>query len=390
MRVGSCETPPPVDADHQGLHVGQVPVEPHQTGGIVGRAVVRNAGKIDGHARGRGELDELRRRVGIHTKARERRRIGRQEGRQGLTSEASLKRREHEQPVGNDGPAEPAADLILGVALAEGRVGHAAPREIAVPQRVRHRSLRHVGPAAGGRGDHASGELPPGHVECAHHHPGRADRVLRHRARPEAHPVEGDVVGGGPLTRHRELRAARVGLADSHHAGDQRRERIQIRCVDGEPGDLLGIEIPVHLARRGRRGPIGRAAPDRDAGDRDRRHAHDHVAHQAVFVGLTREREALGGHADGADQHLVLPPAVREDDGVPPPRVGGALAGDLRLDRGRLDHRAGEGERIGTEHHSGDDVRGGPHLRRRTSRHPRHHTRHHQPPTRPNPHDRLR
>jgi hypothetical protein len=128
------------------------------------------------------------------------------------------------------------------------------------------------------------------------------------------------------------------------YARREQRDRVDVARVDGEPQQLLAVERA--------RGGAGRGALVGTRRVAARLHLHGAqrggdgrqrgVGHEAVLVGVAREREVLRRHADGADDDRVLPAAVGEEQRVLPLLVGGLGALEPRLDARHLHARAGD------------------------------------------------
>ncbi len=324
---GILRAPATVQPQHQRLRVREVPVEPQQPDAVVGGAVARQCRQRHGDTGRPRQREKARRRIGAHPEPLETERIRRHERGQRLTAPASLQRTEHEQPVGHNRPPHAAAQLVLGVPLVERRLRHAAPGEVAITQPVRKRPLRNIGAAARGRRDQPARELAAGHVVGARHDARRAERVLRHAPRAEREAVERDVVGGGALARDRERCAGGIGLTDPHDAGGERGERVQVGGIDRQAGDDLGREVALRGARRrALHAALRGARADGHRIERYGGHLHLHVGHEAILVRLARDRDPRRGQAEVAHDELILPAAVREEDGEASAGVRGPLA----------------------------------------------------------------
>src|SRR3989440_585998 len=210
---GLLRVPPPVEPQRERLGLRDLPIEPQERDGVVGRALVREALDLRGRAARRGEREEPGGGIGTDPEPGQGEGICGGERRQRWPAPAPLQRAEHERLVPDDRASHPAAQLVLGVPLPERRRGDLSPGEGAVAQRVGERPLRDVLAAAGCRGDEAAGELAPARVVAARDDAGRAERILRHTAPAEGQTIERDRVRRGALTRHREvgLRRSRGG-----------------------------------------------------------------------------------------------------------------------------------------------------------------------------------
>src|SRR5205823_1837970 len=87
-------------------------------------------------------------------------------------------------------------------------------------------------------------------------------------------------------------------------------------------------------------------------------HLHLHVGHEAILIRLARDRDPRWGQAEVAHDELVLPAAVREEDGEASTGVRGPLARHLGFERRRLDDRSRQRLVVGARDGTGDDVGG--------------------------------
>ena len=222
--------------------ITQVVVDAHDRRAVVGLPVRRNRRHGKRNAVGANEITKARGGVRLHAQALQRERISPGNRLQWIEPASNLKGAEVKQLVVDDRAADPTAELVLCVPLAEGRRSRliGRPLEVRIAQRIAEGAGEGVRAAPRRRRDLTPRELAARDVVCVRDHPRLAHCLRRYvRAAEEAQPIERHLILIRSLARDGERRRRRIGAGDRDNTGGERRERGEVRRVDRQPRELL-------------------------------------------------------------------------------------------------------------------------------------------------------
>src|SRR3954470_13066561 len=197
----------PVSTHHERMIIAEVIVHPYDRRPVVRLAVGRDGRDREGNSVRADDVAESICRIRLHPEALQCERIRCGDGLQRIESPAKLNGAEVEQLVWYDRAADPAADLMLRVALPEGRRRRLIVRELemGVAERVAQRATQGSGATASGRRHLPTGELTARDIVGVRDH-SRLSYGLGWHVAPteEAQTIQRHLILIGSLPRDRE------------------------------------------------------------------------------------------------------------------------------------------------------------------------------------------